>query len=270
MRIDCHNHTTFSPDATQTIDEIAAEAKRLGIGYLALTEHLDLGFPNDKRPEGEPSFDYLVTEKYFDEIEAAKKKYGLRIVAGIEAGYTEDTVEETAKELKRLPFEYVINSVHICHGLDCYWDGYFDGLTKKEAYAEYIAAVRKSLEVPYRYDAVGHFGYIARPAPYEHKIMTFKEFPDEIDDVLAAVIKKGKILEVNTSVGISGGLCIPDVGILERYYALGGRLINIGSDSHSISRFNRNYAEVSEKIKSVGFREWAVVINGKIETEAID
>lgn len=270
MKIDCHNHTTFSPDATQTVDEIAAEAKRLGIGYLALTEHLDLGFPNDKRPEGEPSFDYLVTEKYFDEIETAKKKYGIEIAAGIEAGYTDDSVGETAKELARLPFEYVINSVHICHGLDCYWNGYFDGLTKKEAYTEYIAAVRKSLDAPYRYDAVGHFGYIARPAPYEHKIMTFREFAAEIDDVLSVIIKKDKILEVNTSTGLSGGLCIPDLSILERYYALGGRLINIGSDSHRTGRVGHNYDAVGDAVKSIGFREWAVVRNGKIETEAID
>ena len=53
MKIDCHDHTCYSPDSARTPREAVEEAVGLGIGVLAFTEHMDLGFPNDKRPEGD-------------------------------------------------------------------------------------------------------------------------------------------------------------------------------------------------------------------------
>ena len=38
MRIDCHNHANYSPDASQTLEELAETAVRAGVGYLAVTE----------------------------------------------------------------------------------------------------------------------------------------------------------------------------------------------------------------------------------------
>ena len=73
MRIDCHNHANYSPDASQTLEELAETAVRAGVGYLAVTEHMDLGFPNDKRPEGELIFDYRVNERYFSDIGALRE-----------------------------------------------------------------------------------------------------------------------------------------------------------------------------------------------------
>ena len=272
MKIDCHNHAEFSPDSSQNITQLAKRAIEKGICYLAVTEHMDLGFPLDKCPEGELIFDYLVTAKYFDEIKKARALVGdkIEIIAGIEAGYTPNDVELTAKKLSEFPFEYVINSVHICHDYDCYWAGYFDGLTKKDAYAEYLQAVRDSLDVPYAYDAVGHIGYISRPAPYNDKALTYGEFAEMLDDILGVIIRKEKILEVNSSTGGCGGLFLPDVSIVRRYYELGGRLINFGSDSHSAERAGDKYDEVAEIVKNIGFKAWAVKRNGKIVMEGID
>lgn len=271
MRIDCHNHANYSPDASQTLEELAETAVRAGVGYLAVTEHMDLGFPNDKRPEGELIFDYRVNERYFSDIGALREKYAgrLEIVAGIEAGFTPEDTARTAAELAKYPFGYVINSVHICHGLDCYWPGYFDGYDKERAYGEYLDAVRASLDAPYRYDAIGHLGYISRPAPYADKRMLYADYADRLDDILTEIIKRDKILEVNSSAGASGSLCLPDPSIIKRYRELGGKLINFGSDSHRTERFNHNYDAVAGMLEALGFKEWAVVRGGKIRTEAI-
>lgn len=275
MKIDCHNHADFSPDAAQPLSELARTAAERGVGYLAVTEHLDLGFPNAERPPDEPIFDYRVTDAYFDEIAALRERYAgrMEIVAGIEAGYTAESADATAAEVAKRPFGYVINSVHICHGLDCYWKKYFDGYTQRSAYEEYLRCVRASLDAPYRYDAIGHLGYIARPAPYAEKRLLYADYADLLDDLLSEMIRREKILELNSSVGASGGcgaLCLPDVSILQRYYELGGRLINFGSDSHRPAQFAHNYEAVAEAAKSLGFKEWTIVRSGKFAQVRID
>lgn len=275
MKIDCHNHAIYSPDASQSLAELAAAAAANGVGYLAVTEHMDLGFPNDKRPKDEPLFDYRVNRGYFDEIAELAEKYAgaMYIVAGIEAGYTEDSTAATESELAKYPFGYIINSVHICHGLDCYWAGYYDGYTQQRAYDEYLDCVRESLDAPYPFHAIGHLGYIARPAPYTDKRLLYADHADKLDDILRVMIARDKILELNSAVGSSaanGALCLPDVGIVKRYYELGGRLINFGSDSHRTAQFNHNYEAVAEAAKRIGFKEWTVVRGGKLEGVRID
>lgn len=275
MRIDCHNHANYSPDAYQTLEELAQTAIDCGVEYLAVTEHMDLDFPNDKRPVGEPLFDYRITDKYFDEIAALARKYAPRLIitAGIEVGFTANSAQATAAELAKHPFEYVVNSVHICHGLDCYWKEYYEGYTRNAAYAEYLDCVRSSLDAPYPYDAIGHLCYISRPAPYDNRRLYYRDFADKLDDILREIIKRNKILELNSAVGLceqNGAVCLPDITILQRYYELGGRLINFGSDSHRRERFNYNYAAVSSAAKRIGFKEWTIVIGGKLTQVRID
>lgn len=274
MKVDCHNHSMFSPDSTRPPEEGAKAALEAGFGYLAYTEHMDLGFPNDARPEGEFIFNYLITDEYFSRIaEAGRNMPGLRVVAGVEVGYTPEDVAEITDKLSAHPFGYVINSVHICHGLDCYWKKYWDGYSREHAYREYLAYVRESLDAPYHWDAVGHLGYIGRPSPFERKTLKYSDFPDELDDILRTIIKRGKILEANSSVGgcaKEGTLCLPDIGIFERYYELGGRKINFGSDSHRTERTGYNYAAVSAELKRIGFDKWTLVDGGKEFTEDID
>lgn len=133
--------------------------------------------------------------------------------------------------------------------------------------------MRESLDAPYRWDAVGHLGYIGRPSPFERKTLVYSDFPNEIDDILRTIIKKGKILEANSSVGgcaAEGTLCLPDISIFERYYELGGRKINFGSDSHRSDRTGYNYDAVSAALKKVGFDRWTIFAYGKEITEKID
>lgn len=273
MKVDCHNHTLFSPDGRQTAEELVRAAAERGVGILALTEHMDLGFPNDVRPPDEPIFDYRVTQAYFDEIERLRALYpSVEILAGIEAGFTVGDEQKTADALAAFPFEYVIHSVHICHGRDCYWKGYFDGMTKREAYGEYLDCVRASLDAPYDYDAVGHLGYIARPAPYADRPLVYDEFPERLDGILTEIVKRGKILEVNSSVGRSeqnGALTLPDLSVLARYRELGGERIVFGSDSHDPSRFLHRYDEVADAVRALGFREWTVKKRGETLTVRI-
>lgn len=273
MKVDCHNHSLFSPDSSRPPEEGAAVAAEKGFGYLAFTEHMDLGFPNDARPEGEFIFNYLITDEFFRRMEKLQSDMPeISLCAGVEVGYTPEDVPEIMSKLSDYPFGYVINSVHICHGLDCYWKKYWVGYDRRQAYLEYLRCVRESLDAPYRWDAVGHLGYIGRPSPFERKTLVYSDFPEELDDILTVIIRKGKILEANSSVGgcaAEGTLCLPDISIFRRYYELGGRKINFGSDSHRSERTGYNYDIVADALKNIGFDKWTLVKNGKEFTEDI-
>ena len=56
---------------------------------------------------------------------------------------------------------------------------------------------------------------------------------EKLDQVLAALVQAEKALEVNTS-GLRQklGETMPNLPILKRYHALGGRLVTLGSDAH--------------------------------------
>ncbi len=75
LTADLHAHTRYS-DGHCTVDEQAARAKELGLAAFALTEHgyshLVFGLKRKERA------------RYTHEIEEAEKKYGVKILVGIE------------------------------------------------------------------------------------------------------------------------------------------------------------------------------------------
>jgi HisJ family histidinol phosphate phosphatase len=120
--------------------------------------------------------------------------------------------------------------VHGGDGLDFAFQSFTED--KQAIYGAYLALVRKSLEVSYPYDIVGHLGYIARYVPFEDK--SFVGFEKEIDDILLTIIQKGKILEVNTAVKGLKQATLPSEDILKRYFSLGGRMVSLGSDASGV------------------------------------
>lgn len=261
MKIDTHNHTYYSPDGVQSPGELVAAAINNGVGFLCVTEHLDNGYP---RYDGE-SFDCLVTKKYFEEFNALREKHKeqLELLIGVEAGWTEENENDNVLDLCKFPYEYVINSVHIVDGDDVYRPEYLKKHGKRKGYEAYLDAVFASLFAAYDYDAVGHLGYVARYADYGDNRLLYKDFAPQLDDILSVIIEKGKILEINSSVGKSGSLAMPDISILERFYALGGRNIAFGSDSHYTSRFLAGYDAIAAELLRIGFGDWTIKREGE-------
>ena len=93
--------------------------------------------------------------------------------------------------------DFVVNSVHGVEGRDFARFSFVHD--KKTLYKDYLKLVRESLDAPYPYDIVGHIGYIARYVPFEDKNFDLDTFGADVDEVLLTIIKKGKILEVNSA-----------------------------------------------------------------------
>lgn len=263
MAIDTHTHSAYSADASVPASQMIEKAIELGLDYYAVTDHCDKDYLNSKVK----NVRQIDAEAQFAEITALKEKFKDKITIGVglELGYSFDGIVESQKILSARDYDYIINSIHVVDGEDAYFGGFFKGKDKKEAYTRYLTAVRESLDAPYRYETVGHIGYITRYAPYADTNLYYNEFPELIDDILSTIIKKNKILELNTNVKGLQTKMLPNIEILKRYKELGGKLVTFGSDAHTPSRVAENYDLVIGFLNELGYSELAYYNNKKLQ-----
>ena len=70
------------------------------------------------------------------------------------------------------------------------------------------------------------------------------------------MIQKGKGIEVNTSGYRDRKICgFPTFDIVKRYYQLGGKIITVGTDSHTSNRVGEHVEDVIEKYQEIGFED---------------
>ncbi len=257
--LDCHIHTSFSPDGLDSPEAFIKAAIEKKMVHICITDHMDLMY---FKPEGIGLSDLTV---YFNEIMKLKERYApqIYVAAGIECGWTDENEQANAALLKTADIEYVINSIHSVNGSDCYYQEHFEGKTKDETYNDYFDAVIRSLDAPYNFHAVGHISYISRTAPYKNNIMRYDDYRDKIDLLLKKIIAKDAIIELNTNVYKCGADSLPDFDIIARYRQLGGKHITFSSDAHRLIRLGDNYETIAQKALNSGFTEWTVIQNGK-------
>lgn len=254
---DCHVHTDFSPDSKTPAEETIRHAIGLGLKHIAITDHFDPKHPDD--------YVGIADEKqYARTLTALKKKYekDIYVSVGVEIGYIPSSGEVAADFVSDPDIEYIVNSVHVVSGYDCYNPAFYAGKTRDEAYNEYFAAVYDSVRAPYRFDAVGHIGYVERRAPYADRHIRYADFKEILDKIFDVIIARGKIMELNTSTHIPGLVCIPTPELAEAYFKRGGRRITFSSDAHNTTRLADNFAAAARVARDIGFTCITVKENG--------
>ena len=249
---DLHTHSTFSTDGKAPLEEMVLTAKAQGLKFYGVSEHFDLDDYSIKL------YGTIDEEAYFACARELQKKYNgdsFTLLAGGEFNYVSDErdCEKFIRISEKYRPDYVVNSVHIVDGEECFRHEYFAGKQKSYAYSRYLEQVIKSLDAPYKFDIVGHLGYVSRNAPYEDRKIRYVDFKDLYDEILTEIIKKNVILEVNSSARGAGGEFLPDTDILRRYFELGGRRISFGSDAHFPSRIAEKREIVCAALKEIGF-----------------
>ena len=264
---DMHTHSSpASHDAQNSAVEMLNEAQKRGVAFYGFSEHFDYDYDILKMSPEE----YAETRngdegEYFHNNRHLQEDFEgvMNVAVGVEFGYSEreEVQGRYASTYEKYRPDYVINSVHGGEGMD--FARYIFTEKKEDIFRMYLRLIRKSLDVPYYYDIVGHIGYIARYVPFEDKRLSLEDFREEIDDILKTIIEKDKILEVNSATKTLPQLCLPDVPILKRYYQLGGRKISYGSDSHFTSRILDKREEIIEALKEIGFTYITVPFKGE-------
>lgn len=263
---DLHTHTTFSHDGRDDMQVMLETAYQKELAFYGISEHFDYDYDESKMDEqtyastrnGDP-------EEYFHAARHLQEDYegAMNVLVGAEFGYSknEKVQGRYALTYEKYRPDYVINSVHSTGGVDYYRVKSFQD--KARTYKEYLALVRASLDATYPYDIVGHIGYIARYVPFANREFGIEEFGAEIDDIFKTIIQKDKILEINSSSKIEGQLTLPNLSLVQRYYALGGRKISFGSDAHFKERIADKREEVMIALKEIGFSYLTVPCKGE-------
>ena len=252
-----HTHTEHSHDSQAKLTELCETAIKENLSGFAVTDHCDCEFSAD------PGVFAGVLASYDDTLRH-RRLYGDRLflAAGVEIGEALYDPAFAQKVIAARPWDVVLGSVHAVRvpgwempfsqidfsGFDdaflrAYLQRYFDDLREMAATEDYDVLCH--LTVPLRY-ICGKYGRKAAVGAFD----------GVIDAILCTVIDRDKTLEVNTS-GCTphSAVYLPDEPILDRYLAMGGRRLTVGSDAHTPGRLANGLSRAAAMLREKGVTE---------------
>lgn len=254
--LDYHLHSTCSVDGISTIAQYcrcAAEQKFIEIGFC---EHADF----DPRDRGCGFFDYTFFRR---QIEAQRERYGdsLAIRAAVEVTYQASLEKEIRAFLEGKELDYVVGSVHLVED-EQGWaivseegrcERYFTGRSVHEAYQPYLGEMRRAVESDL-FDLIGHLDLAKRYGVRYYGPFAPSLFAAEVREILKLAVERGVGLEINTS-GLRQAPqeTYPGLEVLKRYRELGGRILTVGSDAHTVEELGKGIAQALDLAREAGF-----------------
>lgn len=246
---DCHTHTHFSHDSACDPQDTLRAARAKGLAGFAITDHCDIELCQDTD----------VAAPILQSV-ACARKLGAQVLAGIELGESIWHSRQAADVVCAADFDLVLGSVHSVRyrdytmpysginfsafspkELDAYLGAYFDDLLEMIGTTDFD--ILAHLTCPLRY-LCGKYGITVH----------LRAHAEQIDTVLKEIIGRNIALEVNTScLGTGYDALMPDLPILQRYRALGGALITLGSDAHTAQRVAHGFDRALESLSALGF-----------------
>ena len=249
-----HTHTIYC-DGDKTAEEMIKAAIRTGGGSIGFSEHSFVPF------DLEYSMKLEDTPAYIGEVKTLKEKYkdSIDVYLGLELDYF------TSKTPDGL--DYIIGTVHHVEKDDCYItvDGPAEHLFKMaeihfsgdyyamaEVYYETVAKIVEKTEA----DIIGHFDLIAKNNA--NNCMFDEMHPRYIKaalDAMDQILKRNNLFEVNTGAMFRRGspAPYPSVFLLKELQKRGGEVI-LSSDSHTADSLYYKFDEMTELIKSCGYK----------------
>ncbi len=248
---DYHTHCNFSSDSETPMEDMIIKAIELGLKEIALTDHVDLDYPNY---ELDFSIDYNDYNKVFYNLKE-KYKDKIKLLLGIEIGLQPHLKQRLVDIYNSVDFDFVIASTHVVDRLDLYNGDFYKNKSKEEAYQLYFEDVLNNIHIHNNFNVYGHLDYIIRYGDFENKALDYNDYKDIIDEILKALIDKGKGIEINTS-GYRYKLnqTHPQIEVLKRYKELKGEIITVGSDAHKPQDIAAYFDVAYSLLKQVGFK----------------
>ena len=263
---DCHLHTIYSADGKSTVDELCEVAISKGIKAITITDH------NAPLPKGFSRYENIRASV----LEAQRKNEELNgklmVLSGVELdGQLKDDYDcRPFFEIEGI--DCILGSLHTSPIIEKYFPhkpfGYRIVTADMDTLREFIDLYYKELlhkaENPDA-DVITHLTYPFRYINGKAKRgLEISEFYPLIDEVLKAIIKTDKSLEVNTS-GFSWEWreFMPNEDVIKRYYSYGGRNVTIGSDAHETKNLGVGIPEAQKMLKSLGFKYGSYYVKRK-------
>ncbi len=253
---DQHVHTTCSFDAVDTLPDMARAARAAGLSLVCFTDHMDMAEETTGRtaPDVEGRWSAFEARRaLWAETEAP----GLEVRFGMELGEPAQAPEEAAKAAAKPGLDLVLASVHNLPGEpDFFYQRYRSEERCEELNHRYLRELLRTAALDC-FDVLSHLTYTARDMGRQgfHERITLEKYGDELRELFLLLIDRGKGIECNTSGFRNGGTFpYPDGEILRYYRSLGGEIITVGSDAHSVKQPGMRIPEIYELLKACSFR----------------
>ncbi|WP_219836890.1 histidinol-phosphatase HisJ family protein [Paenibacillus sp. R14(2021)] len=254
--VDQHVHSNYSPDSKEALGDIVAHAVKLGKQAVVTTDHFDYDCKYFKK-------DVLIDmDSYEREVAELRQTYAIDIRKGIEVGYRKDYHEAINQYLGRYSYDLVLLSVHNNGVLDFAEEAYHNQPMDRML-EDYFSHVRDAVESMDNYDVVAHLDYVAR---YTKTMITASDYErcrTVLYDLLKAIIRKDKVLELNTTGLFRQGWIHPHAYLIEMYLDLGGKWFSLGSDAHRIDSIEQGFSQAIELLNSYHIHE-VVQFRGRV------
>ena len=258
---DYHMHTEFSPDSREKIENYCENALKRGIEEIVFTDHCE--FPLMTRY---PWPDFKARHEV---ILRCRDKYGpmgLTIKEGAEIGQAYYDYRLLERLLRDVKFDFLIGSMHHAAPKVDYNDititesNFFKILERGFKYTENMI---RTID----FDVVGHIDYIFKYCPPEMMDKYPPEmFADRYAELFKLIIARGKGIEVNCS-GLrmaSVKKTLPSAELLKIYKDLGGKIVTVGSDAHSLRSAHSGIETGYANLKEAGFTQTARFTERKV------
>lgn len=268
---DYHMHSNHSGDSQMDMSDMIRTLIDRGVTDMCFTEHYDADYVYDQPGSIPGQFDLNLPsyqKEFFDIRERFKDK--LNINFGVELGIQEHLVDMLYEYSKSNDFDFIIASNHLCHRKDPYYSYFHEGRSDKEAFLEYFESILESVTSYNDYDVFGHIDYAVRYSPNMDNDYHYRDYADVLDEILKTIINNGHGIEINSK-GLRVGLkCAnPSNEILKRYRELGGEIITIGSDAHSLPELAWGLDKIQDILSDTGFKYYTTFSKRKPEFHKI-
>lgn len=256
MTYDCHTHTTNS-DGRNMLDEMCLAAIEKGATGITITDHADMNFYESR--------DTLNRIKNcIQQICQAQEVYKdqLELLCGVELGEYLYAPENAKKILELTDYDAVLCSVHLVP--QARWEQPYNRIPFSEDGSDeelkdylrlYFDLLSDTVDA-FEFQILAHLSCPVRYMTGLHERKTdVMEFEPKIRQILQKIIDRGIALEWNT-----GGMnprfhhyAIQNEEIFALYHSMGGRLVTLGSDAHSVGSIGNGFDVAKEMLKKCGF-----------------
>lgn len=265
VKADYHIHSDKSFDAIQgtTIESIYERAARRTLDSIILCDHYDVNWVADG---SNPEIDFSDSRRQIDEAMTLHPS-ATKFYLGIELGQPHQLPEKARQILASCDFDFVLCSLHNARGEDDFYYIDYDNIKYErivnifEKYTEELC----ELAMWERIDALAHITYPLRYMLMNNIHIDLRKYYDLYRKLFKILIERGIALEVNTS-GLRKkvNVTFPSFNLVQIYKNMGGELITVGSDAHSLPDIYSGIDYALARLEQIGIKYISIIRNGKI------
>ncbi|CAM3428045.1 histidinol-phosphatase [Marinicrinis lubricantis] len=260
MKFDLHTHHNRCGHAEGGIREYIESAIEQGLSVIGISDHspyfampVDQAFPKIAMAKSQFS-------AYIEQVLQLKKEYAskIEVLLGVESDYFPDELDAYKKAYQNVPFDYIIGSVHSVKGISIFNRNRWKKLNEEQKIVEkelYYDLIEQSARSG-MFDILGHIDAMKGFYPEFTSIPT-----DRVDTALKVIAQCDVAIEINTSGKTKDcGGWYPSDEVLEKALHYGVK-VTFGSDAHIPERVGDEFELVVQRLKDIGFKQWACFRN---------